>query len=226
MFIGHFAPAFVAAAVSKKAPGLGFLFIGAQLLDWGFMTFGLMGIEKMRLTPGITVLNPLDLYHMPYTHSLVASMVWALVFSLIAAVIYRHREAALLSGFVVLSHFFLDWLVHAPDLTIAGESSKFGLGLWNLPWVEIPLELGILLLGFFYYTSRTRGPVAVPFILLALLLISQIITWTTPGMITSDTQLFISGIVSFTIFTLAAKWVGETRWHKNIVGLAVPSKGR
>ena len=34
MFIGHFAPAFLARGISEDAPRLGVLFIGAQLTDW------------------------------------------------------------------------------------------------------------------------------------------------------------------------------------------------
>lgn len=70
MFIGHFSAAFVAAAASRRAPSLTALFVGAQLVDWGFFTFSLIGLEKMRIVPGITAMNPLDLYFMPYTHSL------------------------------------------------------------------------------------------------------------------------------------------------------------
>ena len=36
MFIGHWAPALAAAAVSRKSPGLGTLFVAAKLVDWGF----------------------------------------------------------------------------------------------------------------------------------------------------------------------------------------------
>jgi hypothetical protein len=46
------------------------VFIGAQLVDWAFFALLLTGVEKMRVTPGISVMNPMDLYHMPYTHSL------------------------------------------------------------------------------------------------------------------------------------------------------------
>ncbi|MGB7374735.1 hypothetical protein [Pontixanthobacter sp.] len=70
MFIGHWAPAFIAAAASKRSPKLGTLFIAAQLVDWGFFLFATVGLERMRIEPGITAMNPLDLYHMPYTHSL------------------------------------------------------------------------------------------------------------------------------------------------------------
>ncbi|MCB2084670.1 MAG: hypothetical protein KDD90_11530, partial [Sphingomonadaceae bacterium] len=103
MFIGHWAPAFAAAAVSKDAPKLSTLFIGAQLVDWGFMTLGLVGLEKLRIEPGFMALSPLDLYYMPFTHSLVGTLIWALIFAFIVMVGTRNLGAAILAGTVVFS---------------------------------------------------------------------------------------------------------------------------
>ena len=83
MFIGHFAPALV-AATHPKAPNLGVLFVGAQLIDFGFFVFVLAGIEHLRIVPGITAMNSLDLYSMPYTHSLAGSVVWGAGFALLS----------------------------------------------------------------------------------------------------------------------------------------------
>lgn len=140
MFIGHFAPAMIAAR-HKDAPSLPVLFIGAQLVDWAFFGLLLTGIEKMRVTPGISVMNPMDLYHMPYTHSLLGSAVFAMLFGGIISLISKSRTAGILSALVVLSHWFLDLLVHVPDLTLAGSPPKLGLGLWNHPMIEMPFEL-------------------------------------------------------------------------------------
>src|SRR3546814_11338379 len=73
MFIGHFAPAFAAAAISPRAPRLGTLFIAGQLVDWGFFALAILGVEKMRIEPGATVRVPFDLFYMPYPHSLLGS---------------------------------------------------------------------------------------------------------------------------------------------------------
>lgn len=83
MFIGHWAPALVAVAVSRRSPGLGVAFISAELVDWGFFAFAILGVEKMRITEGITAMNPMDLYHIPYTHSLLGTAIWAALFGLI-----------------------------------------------------------------------------------------------------------------------------------------------
>ena len=126
MFIGHWAPAMV-AATRKDAPSLPVLFIAAQLVDWAFFLFVIFGIEAMRMTPGISAMNPLDLYHMPYTHSLLGSAAWAAGFGALVYVFTRNRTGATIAALVVLSHWLLDLLVHVPDLTIAGSPRQIGL---------------------------------------------------------------------------------------------------
>ena len=170
MFIGHFAPAFAAAAVSPRAPKLGTLFIAAQLVDWAFFGFAIVGIEAMRIDPSATAMVPYDLYHMPYTHSLLGTGVWAVIFGLLVFAILREASAGILAALVVASHWLLDFVTHRPDLTLAGGDSVYGLGLWNLPFIAIPLELSITLGAFYWYVKRTRGPVGPPIILLVLLL--------------------------------------------------------
>src|SRR3989440_4874590 len=104
MFVGHYGVSFAAQRGDKTIP-LWVLFLAVQLLDVFWSVFVLCGIEKVRIAPGITASNPLDLYYMPYTHSLVAALLW----SLAAYVAYRairafgasHRAAGLLAGAVV-----------------------------------------------------------------------------------------------------------------------------
>lgn len=218
MFIGHFAPALAAAAVSPRAPKLGTLFVAAQLVDWAFFVLALAGVEKMRLVPGITVMVPFDLYHMPYSHSLLGTSVAAVIFGLIVFSWQRDGGAGFLAGMVVMSHWLLDFLVHRPDLTLAGSPPMLGLSLWNYPWVEIPLELGITIGAFYWYMRRTRGPVGPPLILLAALLVMQAVSWFGPPPQQAGVALYISALAAFALITLLARWAGTIRWHKRARG--------
>lgn len=76
MFMGHYGVSFAAKSAGRQIP-LWVLFIAVQFLDvlWG--PFVLAGVEKLRIVPGITASLPLDLYYMPYTHSLEAAAVWS-----------------------------------------------------------------------------------------------------------------------------------------------------
>lgn len=215
MFIGHYAPALVAAA-HPRSPGLGLLFVAGQLVDFGFFGLALLGVENFRITPGITTMVPLDLYDMPYTHSLLGGAFWALGFAALIWLLTRSRTGAVLAGAVVLSHWFLDLLVHAPDLTLAGSPPKLGLGLWNYPLVEMPLELLLTFGALGYYLWRTRGKVGwqsalAPVILAALLLLVQAINWFGPEPKAADSAMMITALVAFTLLALAARWLGTTR---------------
>ncbi len=205
MFIGHYSAALVAAA-HPKAPRLGTLFIGAQLVDFAFFSFALVGIENMRIVPGMTVMNPMDLYDMPFTHSLAGSLVWAAGFALILRSMTREWKGPLIGGAVVLSHWVLDVLVHGPDMSFIGSAPKFGFGLWNHPWIEMPLEV-VLVLGSAWYFTRSRG-LAVNGqtalrILVGFLLVVQAYNWFAPAPMEVSLVLPLSGLIAFAL----ASWL-------------------
>lgn len=209
MFVGHWAPA-LAVAARRKSPSLTALFIAAQLVDWAFFGFLLLGVEHMRFTPGISAMNPMDLYDMPYTHSLLGSAAFGAGFAALVWLATRDATAALIGAAVVLSHWVLDLLVHVPDLTLAGSPPRLGLGLWNHPLIEMPLELG-LTFGALWLYARARRPAAVRVaVLSAVLLLLQAINWFGPvdsevGPGTSLLAFFAYGLA-----TLAAWWMGKS----------------
>lgn len=158
MFVGHYGVSF---AVRKAAPAipLWVLFLAVQWLDVMWAPLVLLGIEQVRIVPGFTATNPLDLYYMPYTHSLVAAILW----SAGAAWAYRlmrsgELRACLLVGLAVFSHWVLDFVVHRPDLPLYDNAAKVGLGLWDRPMLAFALEAGLLLGGMALYlqSQRTR----------------------------------------------------------------------
>ena len=209
MFIGHWAPA-LAIAARPKAPGIGTLFVAAQLVDWAFFGLLLTGVEQMRVTPGISVMNPMDLYHMPYTHSLLGSAVFAAGFAGLIWAVSKDRLAAVLAGTAVLSHWFLDLLVHVPDLTLTGSPPKLGLGLWNHPAIEMPLELGITF-GALWLYARARKPSAVRLSVLATaLLLLQAVNWFGPVEPTVTAGTSYLAFFAYGLVTLAAWWMGKS----------------
>ncbi len=220
MFIGHFAPAFVAAAVSPERPRLGTMFVAAQLVDWGFFTLALFGIENMRVDPAASVMVPFDLYDMPYTHSAIGTAIWAAAFFGIVAIWQRSWRIGLLAGIVVLSHWLCDLIVHVPDLTIDGTPPKLGLGLWNMPWVAIPLELAFVFGALAFYLRRTRGPAGPPLVLGGVMLLFQLVNWFAPHPESAGPFLYLQALFAFAVLTALAAWVGENRWFRRRGGLA------
>jgi len=212
MFIGHFAPALV-AATRPRAAGLGTLFVAAQLVDIGFAALLIPGIEAMRIVPGITAMNPMDLYRMPYTHSLLGALLWGAVFGALVWIATRRRAAAIGAILVVLSHWLLDLLVHIPDLTLFGAPPKLGLGLWNHPLIEMPLEIALTGGALLYYAVRTRAPSGHKrlWVLAALLVLVQAIDWFGPKDPAYSLAIPATMLFAYALLALAAWWAGRDR---------------
>jgi hypothetical protein len=216
MFIGHFAPAFVAAS-HRHAPNLPTLFVAGQLVDWGFFAFALAGVERFRIIPGFTATNGMDLYDMPYTHSLLGSLIWAISFAALLYIWKRNWTGAVIGGAVVLSHWFLDLLVHAPDLTIAGGTTKYGFALWNQPVLEKALELGLIALSVGLYLRATKPKVGssrfAASVTLIVMIAVQFWNWFGPQPTEANAEMSITALIAFGVFTLLSAWVAKSRMH-------------
>lgn len=156
MFVGHYSVAFAVKSEQNRIP-LWVLFVAVQLLDYVWATCVLLGIEKLRIVPGFTAGSPLDAYFMPYSHSLIAALVWSGVATLIYKVGWRARASnavALLVGLAVLSHWILDFIAHPRDLALYDNSWKVGLGLWKFPGPEFALEVTMVAAGIMLYLRR------------------------------------------------------------------------
>lgn len=212
MFIGHYAPALVVAA-RPKAAGLGTLFVAAQLVDIGFAVLLIPGVEAMRIVPGITAMNPMDLYHMPYTHSLLGAIIWAKLFGLLVWAFTRRKAAAIGAALVVLSHWFIDLVVHIPDLTLYGAPPRLGFGLWNHPLVAMPLELVLIGTALAYYIRSTRAPsgnIRV-WILAGFLLIFQTFDWFGPKEPVYSPTIPATMLAAYALLAATAAWAGGNR---------------
>lgn len=104
MFIGHFAVAFGAKKLAPQV-SLGVLFLACQLADVIWPNLLLLGIEKVEVEPGITVMTPLNFLHYPWSHSLVAMLLWSVIFVLLYAALRRSgARAAMVIAVVAFSH--------------------------------------------------------------------------------------------------------------------------
>ena len=218
MFIGHYAPALLAATL-PRAPRLGPLFIAAQLIDIAFFALAIAGVEHYAIQPWFTTMSPFDLYDMRWTHSLLGTLGWAAGFAVVVRLAGGGKDAAWIGAGVVASHWLLDLIVHAPDLTIAGGPERFGLGLWNHPYLEMPLELGITALALTWYANHTRardwrGNAAL--ILLAVTMLAfQLINWLGPrpheAIDPAPAATSLTALAAYVILTVFAWWVTSTR---------------
>jgi len=215
MFVGHYGPSFAIKATQPAIP-LWLLFIAVQLVDVVWAVLVLLGIEKVRIVPGITASNPFDLYYMPYTHSLVAAILWSVAAGVACKFLrgLRSWSAAAWIGAAVFSHWILDWVVHRPDLPLYDDTMKVGLGLWNFPAIALSLEALLLFGGMFMYLRRTRainiigrlGPPAFGVLMLA---IQSYVFFGPPP--TSPVAAAMTALVSYAVFAAVVQWLDRQR---------------
>jgi membrane-bound metal-dependent hydrolase YbcI (DUF457 family) len=215
MFVGHYGPSFAIKSVRPAIP-MWLLFIAVQLVDVAWAVLVLLGIEKVRIVPGITASNPLDLYYMPYTHSLIAAVSWSVAAAFFVWLFPRvaTRVAAVWVGVAVFSHWVLDLLVHRPDLPLYDDTMKVGLGLWNYPAVALALEGALLFGGMILYLRVTKpinaiGRVGLPAFGVVMLAIQSYIFFGPPP--TSPAAAAMTALVSYAVFAALAEWLARQR---------------
>lgn len=214
MFVGHYGVSLAVKAADKRIP-LWLLFIAVQFIDVLWAIFVLTGLEKVRIVPGITATNPLDLYYMPYTHSLVAGVLWAGVGYVGYRVVNkRARYAAVLVAVAVFSHWVLDLIVHRPDLPLYDDNFKMGLGLWNYPALALSLETGLLFSGVLLYLRSSKAVSAVGkfgmLIFACILLILQgIVFFGAPP--SSPAAAAVTAFLSYLLLAAVAYWLEKKR---------------
>ena len=157
MFIGHFGAGFAGKKFSKFA-SLGTYFMAAQWIDLIWPILVLFGIEKVEIKPGISAVTPLDFSYYPFTHSLIGVIIWGLLFGFIYYLLKKNSRVSIILGLLVVSHWFLDLLVHIPDLPIfPGAEIKVGFGLWNNFAATLFIEGLIFCVGVYLYFRATKA---------------------------------------------------------------------
>ena len=200
MFIAHFGVGFGAKSVAP-AVSLGTLFLAAQFIDLLWPALLLLGVEQVRIVPGATVVTPLVFEHYPVSHSLLAVFGWGGLMAGIYFLLTRKRSAALVLGALVISHWFLDALVHRPDLPLfPGSAAMAGLNAWSSLPITLALEVSLFAFGIWLYSRATAPRDAIG-------------RWGLAGLV-----VFLLGIYAGNLFGAlppspeAIAWVGQLQW--------------
>ena len=212
MLLGHFGAALAAKAIEPSLP-LPALMLGTQLIDVVWAGLLLTGVEKVRMQPKYTATTDFELTYYPYSHSLPGAVAISAIGAAGAAVLYPQLSgAALVILFaVVLSHWFLDLLVHVPDLPLLGDRYKVGFGLWRNKPLAMLLELAIffggaaLFLGSISTEDFQRGLIPLT-VVIAGLAGFQLYAYFGPP-VKSVRELAISALVVFALAAVGGWWV-------------------
>ncbi len=158
MFLGHYGVAFAAKRVAPRT-SLGALSFAAQFLDELWPILLLLGVEHVKIVPGLMAASPMDFTSYPYSHSLLMAIVWGILIGGAYYLLRRYGRGAWIIGALVVSHWFLDVPMHRADLPLwpGASSPKVGWGLWNSIPVTYVIELAIYVIGIAVYLRATRA---------------------------------------------------------------------
>ena len=158
MFLGHYGLALAAKRVAPRT-SLGTFTFAAQFLDELWPVLLLLGVEQVRIVPGLMTMSPLEFVHYPYSHSLLMSVVWAALIGGAYFLLRRYGPGAWVMAALVVSHWFLDLPMHGPDLPLwpGANSPKFGWGFWNISVLTYLIEFTIFATGLSLYSFATRA---------------------------------------------------------------------
>jgi hypothetical protein len=216
LFVGHYAVALALKKFEKRA-SLGVLFIAVQFVDILFMPFVMLGIERMNIIPRFTESTHFQLEYMPYTHGLIASVLWAaLSFVLFRWTFVKDRSVAIVVSLAVFSHWVLDLITHTPDLPLlADDSIKLGLGLWNNAAATFSLEAILLVGALMLYLKATRASTKLGkygmAVFVTLLILINIFNIFGPPPQGGTMELTIMGLSAYILFAAVAFWLDRKR---------------
>jgi hypothetical protein len=220
MLIGHYAVSLALKKLEKNA-SLGLLFLTAQLADILYFSFVLLGIERIRIVENFTASTHFKLEFFPYTHSLVSSFLWASAVYFLFRLLpsreeMRKNRIAFVMALAVLSHWFLDLIVHTPDLPLLGDNSlKLGLGLWNNAVASFSFEGLLVIVSLWFYLRGTEGEsitgkygMVIMAVFMIFLNLSNTFGPPLPG---GSLGLVSFGLVSYLVFAGLAFWLDQKR---------------
>ena len=189
--------------------------LAAAFLDVVWPVLVLLGVERFRIVPGYTAINPFEFLHYPWSHSLLMTAVWALLFALVYLGVKGDRVGAVWVGIAVASHWVLDFASHRSDLPLyPGGEVRLGLGLWQSMPAIFAVE-GLMFaaaIALYMRSTKIRDRIgtlawwAMVGLLLALYIPGP---WSLPP--PSENAVAIMGIVALAIFGPWAYWIDRHR---------------
>jgi hypothetical protein len=214
MFVGHVGVALGLHRAERRVHPAA-LIAGAMLLDLLLWVFVLAGWEQIELPTDYSRHHYL-MFVFPYSHGLLATLLWAgLAWGIVVAGLRSWRSArwriAGVMALAVLSHWALDALVHVRGLPIAGDTSpRIGFGLWDKTLAAGLVESAITVAGCWYFFRgllvRRAWAIALV-VVVALLLTMTVAGETVGGAPPSMRSLAAASLVSNLVVVLVCGWV-------------------
>lgn len=114
----------------------------------------------------------------------------------------------------ILSHWFLDVLVHVQDIPLFFDRAKVVMCLWNYPWIALGFEAILLILAG-CYVMKSLGMRIKYMALIIVLLIAYLPIFFTPEAEVTPAQTSIVSLGLYSVFTVLSYWADKKEMETN-----------
>jgi hypothetical protein len=218
MFAGHVGAALVLGNVDRRL-NLGLLAFAAMMLDFVLWLLVLAGWESV-VIPADFARTHQPRFLFPYSHGLIAAAAWSALAGAFGFFWFARNgnaggRAALVIATAVFSHWLLDFIVHSPEMPVAGGGTpQLGLGLWDAMPVALTLEALIAIGGAWLFLNGANLPrarAAGLSVLVLVVLVSTIAGMTVAPPPPSSAAMAATSLVTILVVVLLAAWLGRRR---------------
>jgi len=132
--INHAATGLIIKKIYPDVP-MTVILVSVQLIEILWVALNFLGVEKTTTKDRVTSVSDVHLEYMPFSHSVVSTVVLAAGAWLLVALGFKAVHVGTAVALGICSHLVLDLMSHARDIAIAPflESRKFGVGLYEKP---------------------------------------------------------------------------------------------
>jgi hypothetical protein len=150
--INHAATALV---IKKRFPAVSivWLLLSVQLVELIWVALNYLGIEQTLTEESVNSVADIHLAYMPFSHSIVSSLIIAVLAWIMIRKLFRRPTVALAVAIGILSHIILDVVTHSQDIAVVPFvwESKIGLGLYELPLLAFFVETAYGVFCWWYF---------------------------------------------------------------------------
>lgn len=154
--INHAASALIFKKHLKDQISIIWILLAVQFVELAWVALNLLGIEKVTTEDDVHYVGDIHLSYMPYSHSILSSVIIAAFALLLFSIWKRSWRIGLIMGLAFLAHIILDILTHTKDLPLGPSNTHFiGLGLYtSWPITGFIFELAFGLFCWWYYKGN------------------------------------------------------------------------
>lgn len=154
--INHAASALLFKKHLKDKVSFLWVLLAVQFIELIWVTLNLLGIEQTTTESTVHYVGDIHLSYMPYSHSLLTSLIISVIAFLAFGIWKRSWRIGLIMGIAFLAHIFLDIITHSKDLPLTFSNTNFiGLGLYSaFPLAGFMLELAFGLFCWWYFKGN------------------------------------------------------------------------